>query len=136
MQQQNGDRICGGCACGAVRYETTADWEFSFKCHCRKCQRATGTGHAPAFAVPESKTELRGPIRYYAHLADSGAATKTGFCPECGSPIVSSTERFPERLYLLAGSLDDPSAFEPQFTVFESEAQPWESVEPSSANKT
>ncbi|MEX3008694.1 GFA family protein [Hoeflea sp. TYP-13] len=122
--------LTGGCACGAVRYETPGDWEFSFQCHCRKCQRATGTGHAPAFAVSRAETRLHGPIKHYEHVADTGARTKTGFCPECGSPIVSSTERFPERIYLLAATLDDPTVFRPQFAVFESEAQPWDTVPP------
>ena len=129
---EKAERVGGGCACGAVRYETTGNWEFSFKCHCRKCQRATGTGHAPAFAVPSSETKLSGPIKYFAHVADNGAKTRTGFCPECGSPLVSSTERFPDRIYLLAGTLDDPAVFEPQFTVFESEAQPWDRADTSS----
>ncbi|MCP4318939.1 MAG: GFA family protein [Hyphomicrobiales bacterium] len=123
---KNQGRLTSGCACGAVRYETASDFEFSFQCHCRKCQRATGTGHAPAFAVDISDTRLEGSIRYYAHAADSGARTNTGFCPECGSPIVSSTERFPDRIYLLAATLDDASVFKPQFAVFANEAQPWD----------
>ena len=121
-------RLSGGCACGAVRYETSREWEFSFQCHCRKCQHATGTGHAPAFAVSAAETTLTGPLKYYSHTADNGARTYTGFCGECGSPIVSGTERFPERVYLLAASLDDPAVFKPQFAVFESEAQPWDPV--------
>ncbi|WP_419906446.1 GFA family protein [Hoeflea sp.] len=134
MQKPEAERVSGGCACGAVRYETTRQWEFSFKCHCRKCQRATGTGHAPAFAVPMSETNIEGTVRYHAHIADNGAKTKTGFCPECGSPLLSSTERFPERIYLLAGTLDDPSLFEPQFEVFESEAQPWDRTQTAADN--
>ena len=122
------NRVTGGCACGAVRYETAGKWEFSFQCHCRKCQRATGTGHAPAFAVSTKATKLQGPLKYFQHEADSGARTKTGFCPQCGSPIVSSTERFPDRIYLLAATLDDPAVFEPRFAVFADEAQPWDKV--------
>ncbi len=123
---KNQGRLTGGCACGAVRYETASDFEFSFQCHSRKCQRATGTGHAPAFAVGISDTSLEGPLKYYQHAADSGARTKTGFCPECGSPIVSSTEWFPDRIYLLGATLDDPPVFKPQFAAFAIEAKPWD----------
>lgn len=122
------ERVRGGCTCGAVRYETSREFAFSFQCHCRKCQKATGTGHAPAFAVEKAETELTGPVKYYGHMSDSGAATKTGFCPECGSPILSMTERFPDRFYFLAATLDDPSIFKPEFAVFSEQAAVWDPV--------
>lgn len=122
-------KITGGCACGKVRYTPDAAIEFSFQCHCRKCQRATGTGHSSAFALPETEVELSGDIRYFSQPSDSGAATHSGFCPGCGSPILSKTDRFPERIYLHAATLDDPSGFEPRFAVFEEMAQPWDPVD-------
>ena len=121
-------RVQGGCACGAVRYETSGTFAFSFQCHCRKCQQATGTGHAPAFAVEMAETQLTGAVKYYGHMSDSGCATKTGFCPECGSPILSQTERFPDRFYFLAATLDDPSIFEPEFAVFADQSTNWDPV--------
>lgn len=118
--------INGGCACGAVRYSSDVDIEFSFNCHCRKCQHATGSGHASAFALPVEAVEIEGDIKEYKGTSDAGAATYSGFCPQCGSPLTSRSERFPERLYFHAGSLDDPSIFNVGFLVFEEEAQPWD----------
>ena len=128
MPKGSENRVSGGCACGAVRYETSERFAFSFQCHCRKCQRATGTGHAPAFAVETTKTMLTGPVKYYGHMSDSGAVTRTGFCSECGSPILSVTERFPDRYYFLAATLDDPSIFTPEFAVFSEQSQAWDPV--------
>jgi hypothetical protein len=124
------NRITGGCACGAVRYESNGAAEYSFHCHCRRCQRATGGGHASAFALPHDKVELTGEIKYFEQKADSGYATLSGFCPSCGSPISSETARAPERLYLHAATLDDPSIFQPTFVVFEEAAQPWDHIDP------
>jgi hypothetical protein len=42
----------GGCACGAVRYECTAEPLGSINCHCRDCQRASGTAYASVLRVP------------------------------------------------------------------------------------
>lgn len=126
-------KLTGGCACGAVRYETAADAEFSFNCHCRKCQRATGAGHASDFALPLDAVKITGDIQEYKGTSDNGAATYSGFCPTCGSPLTSRTERFPGRWYFHAATLDDPSAFQPGFVVFADEAQPWDPPAPGLA---
>ena len=34
--------ITGGCACGVIRYEVTAEPIVTFNCHCRDCQKTTG----------------------------------------------------------------------------------------------
>lgn len=120
------ETIQGGCACGAVKYQTRAEIEFSFNCHCRKCQRATGGGHSSAFAVPATEFEVSGIIKEYASSSDNGAITYAGFCPECGSPLTSRTERFPERIYIHAATLYEPSKFSPTFVVFTEAAQPWD----------
>ena len=126
MSQQ----IAGGCACGEVRYSSSGDIEFSFQCHCRRCQRMTGAGHSSAFALALDAVALTGAVRYFAQTADSGHVTYSGFCPRCGSPVLSKTDRFPDRLYFHAATLDDPSTFAPTFAVFKDAAQPWDPVDP------
>ena len=42
----------GGCVCGAIRYECTAEPIMTFKCHCRDCQRVTGGGFVAGLLVP------------------------------------------------------------------------------------
>ena len=42
----------GGCICGAVRYECTAEPVMTFKCHCRDCQHVTGGAYVPGLLVP------------------------------------------------------------------------------------
>ncbi len=128
-------KLTGGCACGAVRYETAAEPEFSFSCHCRKCQRATGAGHASAFALPVDAVNISGEIREYRGSSDTGADTYSAFCPTCGSPLTSRTERFPERLYFHAATLDDPSVFQPTFVVFPEAAQPWDPPTPENGEE-
>jgi hypothetical protein len=33
----------GGCLCGAVRYHLTAPPNYVYFCHCRDCQRESGS---------------------------------------------------------------------------------------------
>jgi len=121
-----GTSITGGCACKAVRYASDGAVEFAFHCHCRKCQRATGGGHASAFALDDGTVEFTGSIKYFEQTADTGHKTYAGFCPTCGSPVLSKTARFPDRVYIHAATLDDPATFKPKFVVFKESAQPWD----------
>ena len=44
----------GGCLCGAVRYESEGAPVFSLQCHCRDCQRSSGTAYIAAIRVPSA----------------------------------------------------------------------------------
>jgi hypothetical protein len=48
----------GGCICGAVRYELTADPVTLYACHCTDCQRATGTSFALSMIVTHEAVAL------------------------------------------------------------------------------
>ena len=126
--------ITGGCVCGAVRYELTAEPVMMLKCHCRDCQHITGSGFAPAFLVPAAAFRLtRGKLRYYSTASLSRGKHKRGFCPECGSRITGGEFEPGESLNIgvLASSLDDPALFQPQMDIFVSDAQPWDQMDPS-----
>ncbi len=116
----------GGCACGAIRYECTAEPIHMSFCHCRNCQRATGGPFKSAVAVPaEAFKLLRGSPRYSVLSGIDGNA-KRGFCSDCGSPLLGFPN--PEVVSIHAASLDDPSWFTPRMHIFTSHAQPWDSM--------
>ena len=48
----------GGCVCGAIHYECTAEPIMMFKCHCRDCQHVTGSGFAPGILLPSGAFRL------------------------------------------------------------------------------
>jgi hypothetical protein len=63
----------GGCACGTIRYECTAQRMMSLNCHCRDCQRATDTGFMSALVLPAGAFKLtKGEPKYHSVNADSG----------------------------------------------------------------
>jgi hypothetical protein len=97
-----------------------------FKCHCRDCQHATGSGFAPAVIVPSEAFRItRGKLRYHFTHGLAGGKHKRGFYPECGSRITGgeSDEKPTGFVGVTAGCLDDPSWFQPQMDIFVSEAQ-------------
>ena len=123
----------GGCACGAIRYESTAEPIVMLYCHCRDCQRSSG-GPFSAFVVVPAKAFklLQGSLRFHASPSEMGGKTHRGFCPECGSPIQVKPDAAPHLVAIRTASLDDPTCFNPQVDVWISDAQPWDQMNPAS----
>lgn len=122
-------RYTGGCLCGAVRYEATAEPMVTGHCQCRTCQQLSGAGHASHIAFPADALNITGTLTDYKTTADSGATVTSSFCPTCGSPVFGGTTSMPQMRTVRAASLDDPSVFAPQMVVFAAKAQPWDRVD-------
>ncbi len=121
----------GGCACGAIRYECSAEPIMAVNCHCRDCQRATGTAYASAVFVPGPAFRImKGDPKYHTTTADSGNLVSRGFCSECGSPVIARSSGHP-MIIIYAASLDDPSWHRPTMDVFASKAQAWDYMNPT-----
>jgi hypothetical protein len=122
----------GGCACGAIRYESTAEPVAMLHCHCRDCQRSSGGPFSSFVVVPaEAFKLLQGTLRFHASPSEMGGQTQRGFCPECGSPIVSKPAAVPHLVAIRTASLDDPNWFQLQADVWTSDALPWNPMNPA-----
>ena len=121
----------GGCLCGAVRYRSDAAPVFQLYCHCRDCQKASGSASAPILFFPEAGLTVEGEVRYFASQGSSGKTIYRGFCPTCGSQLFGRLERMPGMLSNRAGTLDDPSVFQPRLHIHTSQAVPWELMDTS-----
>ena len=122
--------LSGGCACGAIRYETNADPIVMLNCHCSDCRKASGSGYAAIIFVPKDAVKLRGEARYYGVLGSSGKMVERGFCPNCENPVIEKVERLPNALGILAGSLDDPALYKPSMDLHTDSAPPWDAMLP------
>ena len=117
--------ITGGCLCGRVRYTAAGEPAFNGLCHCRNCQRYTGSAFETVIAFPTSCISVQGELKTYDDTGDSGHSVRRRFCPNCGSGVIAEVEVMPDLTLLLAGTLDDPAEFTPTMDVFWSSAQPW-----------
>ena len=123
----------GGCACGAIRYECSAEPVVSWQCHCRDCQRARGSAFYAVLYVPKAALSIAGESKYYDVKGESGTTVSRGFCPRCGSPVLAKASGWPEFIAVCAASLDDPSWFSPVVDIWTSSAQPWDYLNPRSS---
>ena len=117
--------MTGGCLCGRVRYTIGADPVRSGICHCRYCQRYTGSAFEPFMIFSQEAVQLEGTLASFGVRSERGGIVYRQFCPNCGSGVMNTSEAEPGIAVILAGTLDDPSRFNPSVEVFCSRAQPW-----------
>lgn len=120
-------KLTGGCACGAVRYECTAEPVLTAHCHCRDCQRSSGAPMATVSAVPRPAFhQLSGQTATYRYIGDSGNPVVRHFCPVCGSPLFSEVAVLPDLWFIRSVSLDHPERVAPGSHLYCDSAQPWD----------
>jgi hypothetical protein len=118
-------KLTGGCLCGAVRYTIDGDAAFAGICHCRNCQRYTGSAFEPVLAFPTAAISQQGKLTTYQDTGDSGKPVFRRFCPTCGSGVLTNAEALPDMTLVLVGTLDDTAAFNPVVEIYCASAQPW-----------
>jgi hypothetical protein len=121
--------ITGGCLCGRVRYHTDAQPLGGVLCHCRDCQRVTGSAFGAAMMFPKSAVTVTGETRAFASRGESGKHAVRNFCANCGSIVFGTPEIIPDMINIYAGTLDDPSLFQPGFAIFKRTRRGWDSVD-------
>src|SRR5437899_10704225 len=84
--------LTGGCTCGAVRYECTADSVMAFNCHCRDCQRATRGAYVSAVVIPRNALRVPGQVSYFDVREASEQTLNRGLCPKCDSRRFRKTD--------------------------------------------
>ncbi len=122
----------GGCLCGKVSYQFDRDQVVSaHHCHCKDCQKATGSGKATIVMVPTQVLETRGELKYFTVTGTDGGHVSRGFCPDCGSQLLSFLVEMPAMRFVKAGTLDDSSWVTIDSSFWSCTAQPWSPVDGS-----
>ena len=118
-------KIEGGCLCGKVRYAAEAEPIFVGVCHCRNCQKHTGSAFSAVVALPKPVLSVTGPVKSYDDRGDSGAVLQRSFRSECGSSLMDEAAAMPGVTMVLAGTLDDSSWVAPTMEIYTDSAQGW-----------
>ncbi|MCR9280002.1 MAG: GFA family protein [Pseudomonadaceae bacterium] len=119
----------GGCLCGNLRYQFSADAVISaHHCHCRDCQKSTGSGKATIVLLPTEALKIDGAMRVFTVTGSAGSHVTRGFCGDCGSPVISYVEEDPSMRFVKAGSLDDSSWLTIDSSFWSETATHWSGV--------
>ena len=120
--------LTGGCLCGAVRFEIAEPLESANYCHCRRCQRRTGTAaSAQGSPAPGSFRWVSGEehVRVW-NPPDQGWAK--GFCGECGAHLFSRPQDTDEPRSIRLSAIDGDPGIRPSYRQFVAYAAPWEPI--------
>ena len=117
----------GGCACGSVRYTLTESPLIVHACHCRDCQRLTGSAFVINLWIEKKFVEALGAApESFMLKGGSGAPHEVFFCGRCGTYVWSRYHPAPgDALFVRAGTLDDPQAVKPDVHIFTRSKLPW-----------
>jgi hypothetical protein len=115
----------GGCACGEIRYRLTSEPLFVHCCHCLDCQRQTGSAFVINVLIEADRVELLAgePERVDVPRGRSGKQ-RIFRCPTCQIAVFSLYTSQRVR-FVRAGTLDDPSAIEPDVHIYTRSKLPW-----------
>ena len=122
----------GGCACRAVRYRMTSRPLFVNCCHCRWCQRETGTAFALNAMIEADRVELlAGEPERVLTPSNSGKGQVIARCPKCHIALWSNYGGANDKVrFVRVGTLDEPDRLPPDLHIFTSTRQPWVVIPP------
>jgi hypothetical protein len=123
----NDDRklYTGGCLCGALRYEAVGEPMLMGHCYCADCRKASGSGFIPFMGYASNTVRFTGPSRPFVSKAASGGDATRNSCPVCSSLVFGGERDQSDSFTIYAGSLDDPSLFQPKVAIFTRNRPSW-----------
>ncbi len=118
--------LAGGCACGALRYRLASQPMFVHCCHCKDCQRQTGSAFVLNALIETARVEkLAGESRSVPVPTDSGRPHDIHRCPICETAVWSHYGGRPALSFVRVGTLDEPSALPPDVHIYVRSKLPW-----------
>lgn len=128
MAEQSEHFFEGGCDCRRIRYRMKSAPMFVHCCHCRWCQRETGTAFALNALIETDRIDLlSGEPEAVLTPSESGKGQTIFRCPQCRIAVWShyATTVGDRISFVRVGTLDDPDRLPPDIHIFTASKQPW-----------
>jgi hypothetical protein len=112
----------GGCTCRQVRYRLIGTPLIVHACHCRWCQRETGTAHAlNALYEADRVVHTAAEPEIVVTPSASGKGQKIARCPTCRIAVWSNyPQAGPAVRFVRVGTMDNPDLCPPDIHIFTS----------------
>ena len=113
----------GSCLCGTVKFEVRGDFESFYLCHCKYCQKDTGSAHAANLFSQSAELSWLAGAEAVTSFTLPGTRHHKSFCKFCGSALPSV--QLANLVVVPAGSLDTEVDVLPNAHIFTSSSSPW-----------
>lgn len=121
----NEQTFSGSCLCGSVAYEISAKVLRFFHCHCQRCRKATGTGHATNIIIkPDKVSWIAGESLLTYYKVPEAKRFATNFCSNCGSLMPRIAPDMSMGV-IPAGTLDHDPGIRPEARIFDASRAEW-----------
>ena len=114
----------GSCLCGVVKFEMHGDFDSFYLCHCKHCQKDTGSAHAANLFSHSAKLVWRSGADAVTTFTFPGTSHNKSFCKLCGSALPST--QIPGLVVTPAGCLDTEIPMAPTAHIFLSSKAKWD----------
>ena len=121
------ETFTGHCTCNFVRYRMASGPMLVHCCHCRWCQRETGSAFVIYAMVEAERVELlAGEVDVIITPSESGKGQKISRCPECRVAMWSNYPGGGDAIrFVRVGTLDEPDRLPPDVHIYTMSKQPW-----------
>lgn len=113
------------CQCGALTATVAAPSPAVVACHCRACQRRTGSAFGVGVYYPSNAVTTAGDSRSFTRATDAGGTFTSCFCPVCGSTVLWVAAKHPDLTGIALGAFADPAFAPPLRSVWEESRHSW-----------
>lgn len=114
----------GSCLCGKAKFEVQGNFDGFYLCHCKYCQKDTGSAHAANLFSKSAKLTWLAGSDSVTTFTLAGTRHKKSFCKVCGSALPSTHDT--GLLVVPAGCLDTEVSISPTAHIFTSSKAVWD----------
>jgi hypothetical protein len=113
----------GGCECTAVRYRMTDEPMFVNCCHCRQCQKISGSAFALNGMIETDRLQI---VEGEASLSAAGGEAR---CTTCNTLLWGNHRLFGDAVkFVRLGTLDEAERIKPDAHFFTRSKHPWVTI--------
>jgi len=130
--ENSSESFDGHCTCKRVAYRLTSRPLFVHCCHCRWCQRETGSAFVlNAMIEADRVVLLSGEPELVMTPTASGKGQKIARCPICHVALWSNYAGSGDTIrFVRVGTLVEPDRLPPDIHIFTQSKQPWVILDP------